>query len=177
MRSHSPLLLTSWKYLEEQVDKLGFTRVFAEYYYLGSFLINTFVTGCNPFFLCNPMDCNPPDPSVHGISQARILEWFAISSSRSSSLPRELNLCFLHCKQILYHWAIMEAKHTYMYLLVYQLEGLKTPVETNNWSPDLLLFISLFWLCCTICGILVLCPEFLVPQPGLKLPYTRSFQS
>jgi len=56
------------------VDKLGFTRVFAEYYYLGSFLINTFVTGCNPFFLCDPMDCNPPDPSVHGISQARILE-------------------------------------------------------------------------------------------------------
>ena len=52
---------------------------------------------------CDAMDSSPPDSSVHGISQARILEWFAISSSRSSSLPRELNLCFLHCKQILYH--------------------------------------------------------------------------
>ena len=28
--------------------------------------------------LCNPMDCSPPGFSVHGISQARILEWVAI---------------------------------------------------------------------------------------------------
>ena len=32
--------------------------------------------------LCNPMDCNPPGSSVHGIFQARILEWIAISFSR-----------------------------------------------------------------------------------------------
>ena len=32
--------------------------------------------------LCYPMDCNPPGSSVHGISQARILEWVAISFSR-----------------------------------------------------------------------------------------------
>ena len=31
--------------------------------------------------LCNPMDCSPPGSSVHGISQARILEWVAISFS------------------------------------------------------------------------------------------------
>ena len=31
--------------------------------------------------LCNPMDCNPPGSSVHGIFQARILEWVAISFS------------------------------------------------------------------------------------------------
>ena len=29
--------------------------------------------------LCNPMDCSPPGCSVHGNSQARILEWVAIS--------------------------------------------------------------------------------------------------
>ena len=34
--------------------------------------------------LCDPMDCGPPDSSVHGISQARILEWVAISFSRGS---------------------------------------------------------------------------------------------
>ena len=34
---------------------------------------------------CNPVDCRPPGSSVHGISQARILEWVAISSSRGSS--------------------------------------------------------------------------------------------
>ena len=32
--------------------------------------------------LCDPMDCNPPGSSVHGLPLARILEWFAISSSR-----------------------------------------------------------------------------------------------
>jgi len=35
--------------------------------------------------LCNPMDCSPPDSSVHGIFQARILEWVTISYSRRSS--------------------------------------------------------------------------------------------
>ena len=38
--------------------------------------------------LCNPMDCGPPGSSVHGIFQARILEWVAISYSRRSSRPR-----------------------------------------------------------------------------------------
>jgi len=37
--------------------------------------------------LCNPLDYSPPGASVHGISQARILEWVAISSSRGSSDP------------------------------------------------------------------------------------------
>ena len=35
--------------------------------------------------LCDPMDCSPPGSSVHGISQARTLEWVAISFSRGSS--------------------------------------------------------------------------------------------
>ena len=37
--------------------------------------------------LCNPLDCKPPGSSVHGILQARILEWVAISFSRGSSCP------------------------------------------------------------------------------------------
>ena len=39
--------------------------------------------------LCDPMDCNPPGSSVHGILQARILEWVAIPFSRGSSGPRD----------------------------------------------------------------------------------------
>ena len=39
--------------------------------------------------LCNPMDCSPPDSSVHEIFQARVLEWVAISCSRGSSWPRD----------------------------------------------------------------------------------------
>ena len=34
--------------------------------------------------VCSPMDCSPPGSSVHGIFQARILEWVAISFSRGS---------------------------------------------------------------------------------------------
>ena len=38
---------------------------------------------------CEPMDCNPPGFSLHGISQERILEWVAISFSGGSSQPRD----------------------------------------------------------------------------------------
>ena len=38
--------------------------------------------------LWDPMDCSPPVSSVHGILQARALEWAAMSSSRASSPPR-----------------------------------------------------------------------------------------
>ena len=38
---------------------------------------------------CNPVDCSLPGSSVHGIFQARILEWVSISYSRGSSLPRD----------------------------------------------------------------------------------------
>ena len=37
--------------------------------------------------LCDPMDCSPPGSSVHGILQAKILEWVAMLSSRGSSNP------------------------------------------------------------------------------------------
>ena len=39
--------------------------------------------------LCDPMDCSLPGSSVHGIFQARMLEWGAISFSRGSSQPRD----------------------------------------------------------------------------------------
>ena len=42
--------------------------------------------------LCNPMDCNLPGSSVHGISQTRMLDWVAISSSKGASQPRDWTL-------------------------------------------------------------------------------------
>ena len=39
--------------------------------------------------LCNPMDCSSPDSSVHGILQARILEWVTMPSFRGSSRSRD----------------------------------------------------------------------------------------
>ena len=50
--------------------------------------------------LCNLMYYSPPDSSVHGISQARILEWVALSSSRGSSWPRNQTRVSCH----LLHW-------------------------------------------------------------------------
>ena len=49
--------------------------------------------------LCDPVDCSLPGSSIHGILQARILEWVAISVCRGSSLTQGSNLrllCFLH---------------------------------------------------------------------------------
>ena len=41
--------------------------------------------------LCDPMDCNPSGSSVHGILQARILEWVAISPTRQNKGVFHLN--------------------------------------------------------------------------------------
>ena len=47
--------------------------------------------------LCDPMDCSPPGSSVHGILQARLLEWVAIPFCRGSSPPsQQLNPSVLH---------------------------------------------------------------------------------
>ena len=60
----------------------------------------------------DPLGCRPPGNSVHRISQARILGWVAVFFSRGSSLIQGSNLCHLHYRWILYHWAIREACNT-----------------------------------------------------------------
>ena len=47
------------------------------------------VFSCKVVSDSEPMDCSPPGSSVHGILQARILEWVAIYVSRASSRPRD----------------------------------------------------------------------------------------
>ena len=42
--------------------------------------------------LCDPMDCSLPDSSVHGIFQARVLEWVAIAFSERKLSTEELIL-------------------------------------------------------------------------------------
>ena len=53
-----------------------------------TFIFLFFVTQSCPT-LCDPKDCSLPDSSSHGIFQARILEWVAISLSSRSSQPRD----------------------------------------------------------------------------------------
>ena len=66
--------------------------------------------------LCNPMDCSPPGSSVHGILQARILEWGCHASTRESSPSTQgLNPGLLHCRWILYHLSHTET-HSFTHL-------------------------------------------------------------
>ena len=50
-----------------------------------------------------PWTVSPPGSSVHGISQARMLEWDAVSFSRGSSQPRDQTRISCIGKGILYH--------------------------------------------------------------------------
>ena len=52
---------------------------------------------------CNPMNCSPPGSSVHGILQARLLEWGAIPFYRGSSRPRDQTRVSCIGRRILYH--------------------------------------------------------------------------
>ena len=60
---------------------------------------------------CRLMDCSPPGCSVHGVFQARILEWVAISPSRGSSPPRNrthISCLFWIGRRVLYCWVTWE---------------------------------------------------------------------
>ena len=61
------------------------------------------------WLFCDCVDLRPPGFSAHGISQARMLEWVAISFSGGSSQPRDRTCVLFIGRQILYHWAIREA--------------------------------------------------------------------
>ena len=58
--------------------------------------------------ICDPMDCNPRGSSVHGISQARILDWVAIPFSRVPSQPRDWTCISSIDRWILSIWATKE---------------------------------------------------------------------
>ena len=68
---------------------------------------------------CNPMDCSPSGSSIHGISQARILEWVAIFFSRGSSEPRD----WACVSYVLYCWATREAPGSMVVLSLISLES------------------------------------------------------
>ena len=77
--------------------------------------------------LCDPIDCTPPGPSVHGISPARILEWVAISFSGWSSWPRDQTCVSCISRWILY-WATREANGSPL-----QYSCLENPMDRRAW--------------------------------------------
>ena len=77
--------LNTWTYLQNRnklrgIENLWLPRGMSEW-------VSEVAQSCPT--LCNPMDCSLPSSSIHGILQARILEWIAISFSRGSSRPRD----------------------------------------------------------------------------------------
>ena len=60
------------------------------------------------------MDCSPPGSCLHGILQARILEWFFRGSAQRSNL---LHLRLLHCRWTVYHRTTREARESSYFLL------------------------------------------------------------
>ena len=60
--------------------------------------------------LCDPMDCSPPGSSVHGILQARILQWVTIPFSRGSSWPRNWTQVSCIAGGFFAIWATTEAQ-------------------------------------------------------------------
>ena len=69
------------------------------------FIVKVLLTQSCPT-LCDPMDCSPPGSLVHGILQARILEWVASALLWGIFLTQGLNpslLRLLHWQGVLYH--------------------------------------------------------------------------
>ena len=58
--------------------------------------------------LCNRVDCSPPDSSVHGVLQVRILKWVTMPSSRGSSHPRDWTQVFCIADGFFTVWATRE---------------------------------------------------------------------
>ena len=81
--------------------------------------------------LCDPMDCCPLGLSVHGILQARILEWVAIPFYRGSSLPRDWTCVSHMAGKFFTIWATREVL-TYNYNLLILFRRLSS-VQFSYW--------------------------------------------
>ena len=88
-------------------------------------------------------NCSPPGFSVHGIFQARILEWVAISYSRGSFRPRDGNcVSCISCTgmYILYYWAIWDCLAAAAAKSLQSCLTLSTPLTAAHQAPPSMVF-------------------------------------
>ena len=86
--------------------------------------------------LCDPMNCRQPGSFVHGILQARILEWVAIPFSRRSSQPRDWTWVSCIASRFFTNWAPREAwKYKQIKMSSCVLPSLSGPALLL-WSPN-----------------------------------------
>ena len=112
---------------------------------LSTYTVKMLVTQLCPA-LCDPMDCSSPGCSVHGILQARILEWVAIPFS-GDFLPKGPNPGLLHCGQILYLLSHHQGPYIYSEVLLY------SGSQSFSTFCLILLFFRIFSLFCLIEGL------------------------
>ena len=103
--------------------------------------------------LCDPMDCSPPGFSVHGILQAKILEWVAIIFSRESSRPRDRTLVSCISGRFCTTWTIREAlslRSDYSFMISCKeiQKGFIISERDSHYRDFTVLgFVTLFWNC------------------------------
>ena len=85
--------------------------------------------------LCEPKDCSPPGSSVHGILQARILEWVAIPFSRGFSWPRAPNQVSCIAGRFFTIWATREGQKSQIssFIKIHCRSG-GSEVKASAWS-------------------------------------------
>ena len=112
--------------------------------------------------LCNSMDSRLPGSSVRGISQARILEWVTISSSRGSFQPRgRTHASYL--AGILCHWAFREAPTS-------NLQNQKS----QGWGLGVCIFRSLQF--CKLCLRASLVAQLVKNPPAMQKTWVGKIQ-
>ena len=98
--------------------------------------------------LCNPKDCSSPVSSIHGILQAKILEWVAILSSRASFWPKDwthVSCHLLHCRWVLYHWATQKPILLIFWLGCFSILSCKSWLYTLDINPlSVISFTNIF---------------------------------
>ena len=109
--------------------------------------------------LCDPLSCSPPGSFVHGIFQARILEWVAISYSRWSSQPRyQTHVSYISytCRRIIYHCTTWEA-------YIYNYFNIKLLILCTYINTGLYIFVYIYnfpyqyWVMRVFCSLTVQC--------------------
>ena len=78
------------------------------------------------------MDCSLPGSTIHGIFQARVLEWVAISFSRGSSWPRDRTQISCIAGRCLTIWATRKAREGHSNPLQYS--SLENPMDRGAWA-------------------------------------------
>ena len=80
--------------------------------------------------LCDPMDCSPPGSCVHGIFQARMLDWVAISFSRGSSQLKDWTWVSFIAGRLFTVWATTEAPMSTYQKVIFSFPSSKSVYST-----------------------------------------------